>query len=574
MIGSELLTVLNYIKYFKIMHLIRYVCFIDSLDDLVEAMDIDNRRRFFIDVILKYDNRNVNLNRSILRNYSFCDKIVLDLIKNQTILTKERNCIVIFLIDLMPNVEKVDFLLNCLFCISKDLYQTKEYDILINLELGESDTINLSQKLLLNIINLNSDLNIDFINCLTKFLIEKKLSISPISVLRLSPIFEKEIFKLNYLLNEILCYLKIEKYDEGLFLSTLNMHYSGVNNLSKVIEKYCFLCKDNKNIYILSMVSSDIKDDEVLNLMIDNGYKNLNSFFFKCDFSRLRYKAPISITQNKAYMESILSDNICSFIEKINQSANKELTRLTSVLMKSGSVNWSFFYLSNFLRLININDVVRINILRSIDLKLFERIHYGTSLSNIVLGVILKKIGEEYSLKRVEILLKSYILDNGKQLEISKLSIEDIVLLNFKDILGKKPKDIEKVCSLIGMFIEKKYRPDESLGQDYIFNADSYVFKNKKFKELELYVPRTSHELIDVGQYMKNCLGESLMYESIVKKNRYIIFIKKGNRVKFCLSLNSIFEFIELKGIYNSEPNEELLDEIKRIKFFKYFLNY
>ena len=178
-------------------------------------------------------------------------------------------------------------------------------------------------------------------------------------------------------------------------------------------------------------------------------------------------------------------------------------------------------------------------------LKLISTLYYKTGMSHIDIS-------------------ESILNDILNQLELIKNSNKYQFA---KDEIKKYKKNIKSIEDLHSFFSNNIIRyikqEDFNLNQDKIYNLE-----NLSFESFSLYIPKTNHELIKLGESLDICVGDGYYGEQILSNDIYIIVLQQGNEFKYCIEWNIFHKTIKQStGKRNIEMNPSL--KIKLSKFLK-----
>jgi hypothetical protein len=120
--------------------------------------------------------------------------------------------------------------------------------------------------------------------------------------------------------------------------------------------------------------------------------------------------------------------------------------------------------------------------------------------------------------------------------------------IEIDQILPEKPKSIRELHSLFSRECEKIEVPKNSLKQDLDY-LDNMEFS----KGLRLFVPRTTHDLITIGNQLQICVGNGLYAQKVLKKQCNIIAIKnEEGKFTNCIEFHKN-HIIQGRGYRNSD---------------------
>ena len=247
------------------------------------------------------------------------------------------------------------------------------------------------------------------------------------------------------------------------------------------------------------------------------------------------------------------------------KSSKKSLSHinylLDGIFLREERLFWSYY-----LKTLDFNYDLRLNFLK--DIKDYS-IHTVPEEDVIDL---LSEMRTYFNDKKILSLLKTLYLRTGmSHIDISEYVISDIIsqlkLIKESDKyefaikeVKKHRKDIKDIKLLheflsnrIIRYIEQK---DFPLEQDNIYFLESF-----SFKDLNLYVPKTNHELISIGDELDICVGDGYYSESIKNKEIFIITLKSNDTHIYCIEWNILYKSIIQ---CNTEKNKEMDPELKR----------
>lgn len=158
-----------------------------------------------------------------------------------------------------------------------------------------------------------------------------------------------------------------------------------------------------------------------------------------------------------------------------------------------------------------------------------------------------------YNSKRIVTLFSNYEEDDF---------LEDTVImyktlfendLEIDNILPKKPKKIRELHEIFSRECSKIKRPKRDLNQNLDFDG---IDINEEFK---IIIPKTTHDLIDVGNILSICVGNGYYGKKVLNKESSIIvlFNKIEKRVSYCVEYDKN-DIIQARGFANSNMNANL----------------
>jgi hypothetical protein len=117
-------------------------------------------------------------------------------------------------------------------------------------------------------------------------------------------------------------------------------------------------------------------------------------------------------------------------------------------------------------------------------------------------------------------------------------------------ILPEKPKNIRELHSIFSRECEKIEVPKNSLKQDL-----DYLDNQPFLDGLTLFVPKTTHDLITIGNQLQICVGNGLYAQKVLKKQCNIVAVKnKDGKFTNCIEFHKN-HIIQGRGYRNSDMN-------------------
>ena len=129
-----------------------------------------------------------------------------------------------------------------------------------------------------------------------------------------------------------------------------------------------------------------------------------------------------------------------------------------------------------------------------------------------------------------------------------------------EDVLPKKPKTIDDI--FVNMQLTLKYAQEKniSLKQESILGLDK-----KTVLDCEIFIPRKHYDLVKCGAVMGQCVGDGNYTMEINKGNSKIILLKKDNKFKYCIELDSKNR-VRMSGAYkNNKIPDKYLKEVRNL---------
>lgn len=169
-----------------------------------------------------------------------------------------------------------------------------------------------------------------------------------------------------------------------------------------------------------------------------------------------------------------------------------------------------------------------------------------------------------YNEKRVVSLFANY--SESDYLEdtiiMYKRLFENDIMIN--DILPKKPKNIRELHDIFMRECKKIKTPNIGLKQDKIDYLEGLEVKGLKFM-----IPKTAHDLIDIGNKLSICVGNGYYAEKILNKRSNIIALTSSSgKYLYCIEFSNNC-IIQAKGLRNSNLDNESCNIVAQILFQK-----
>tara|TARA_Y100000034_G_scaffold137007_1_gene218333 strand:- start:7532 stop:9223 length:1692 start_codon:yes stop_codon:yes gene_type:complete len=256
----------------------------------------------------------------------------------------------------------------------------------------------------------------------------------------------------------------------------------------------------------------------------------------------------------------------------IPPTKNKELKEIVSLNNKN--VLKSFY--SNFFKeeevnipLLNITYIIK-KIRPDIDDQLLLPLLNGSKIKkNMDFKIsessinFLKQILSPYNDKRIVKIFNNERICYVLNIENLEFTLKNIVNFKLDPILicGRKPKSLSLILSSLNISAEKRKQKKIELKQDEI----SFMH-GEKIGDYTVIVPETNHDLIDYGDFLNNCIGNSVYSKNVLNKLSFIIALLKDGKVYACLEFNKDKGLIQFKGFQNSIVKLNMLEELKLLQ--------
>lgn len=127
--------------------------------------------------------------------------------------------------------------------------------------------------------------------------------------------------------------------------------------------------------------------------------------------------------------------------------------------------------------------------------------------------------------------------------------------LEIDQVLPPKPKNIREIHTILTRESSKIKQLKYKLNQDDFYNGIMVG-------EYEIFIPQTSHDLIEIGNQLSICVGNGYYAEQILKKYSKVLCLKKDNKFKYCIefSYSSNNIIIQARGFANANMDKKLVD--------------
>lgn len=167
----------------------------------------------------------------------------------------------------------------------------------------------------------------------------------------------------------------------------------------------------------------------------------------------------------------------------------------------------------------------------------------------------LRKLIKAYGRERREILLNNLMMDTNIFI------LEDLIRIH-KDypgiVLPEKPKNFLELHDYLASEQRKLATIDRAIPYKREFEA----INRAKVDDLEIVLPKSTHELVNWGQRMSNCLGS---YANLAVKREVVLFAAmKGEEMAYNVSIRGK-KLEQFYGPYNRAPDEN--DKKKVVDF-------
>ena len=136
-------------------------------------------------------------------------------------------------------------------------------------------------------------------------------------------------------------------------------------------------------------------------------------------------------------------------------------------------------------------------------------------------------------------------------------------------IQKKNFSSYHKLHDELSIILSKMNQPNFELSQaiNESFNNKTLNIKNEKF---EIYVPKTNHELIELGIKFSHCVGNGYYADQILRKESFIIVLKQENQLITCIefdyNLSKIKQSYQKNNVYYNIDINVFSELIKNYK--------
>lgn len=231
----------------------------------------------------------------------------------------------------------------------------------------------------------------------------------------------------------------------------------------------------------------------------------------------------------------------------------------------------AFFAIQNILPEIDEHFILKLKDLSNSHLKMIDKYR---DYFNKITTLILKK--ENISLEKQF----HFIINEIKEDSLDKISeylfddtikmYEHLILKEWQPKNFKKRfKNIIELHDYLSLELKKRNQENFRLNQDIENTCGNKIGKNKY-----IYIPKTNHELIEIGDYLNICVGNGVYANDILNKKLYIITIKEKNKIIACVSLEQkTLKIIECNGFSNKPIRLKQEESALLFKIMKESLN-
>lgn len=164
----------------------------------------------------------------------------------------------------------------------------------------------------------------------------------------------------------------------------------------------------------------------------------------------------------------------------------------------------------------------------------------------------LQNMLNSYNEKRVVGLFSNYQEDDFLEdtVEMYGRLFENDIEIN--EVLPKQPKNIRELHTIFWRELAKVKVPKKTLKQE-LPHLDQ-----KNIGDFKVFVPQTTHDLINIGNTLSICVGNGYYAEKILRSQCNIIaLVDKGGRYKYCIEFHR-GQIIQARGFANENANKEL----------------
>lgn len=125
----------------------------------------------------------------------------------------------------------------------------------------------------------------------------------------------------------------------------------------------------------------------------------------------------------------------------------------------------------------------------------------------------------------------------------------------------RRVRTFEELTSLLANLYNFSCQEDFKLPQERIL-----YLEGKKVLGLEVHVPKTNYELIELGNSLHICVGEGYYANLVRNKNSFIIILRNKERSVYCVELDRrSLEVKQAKSFFNDEADALLKKQLDKI---------
>ena len=188
-------------------------------------------------------------------------------------------------------------------------------------------------------------------------------------------------------------------------------------------------------------------------------------------------------------------------------------------------------------------------------LPLVKKYSHSAFISSDLL-VPLQNMLSGYNEKRVVSLFSCYEEDDFLEdtVEMYGRLFENDIEIN--EILPKQPKNIRELHTIFWRELAKVKVPKRTLVQTLPH------LEKKSIGDYEVFIPQSSHDLINIGNSLSICVGNGYYADKIMKKQCNIIALTdKNGRYKFCVEFHKN-TILQARGFANENAPAALRNQI------------
>lgn len=396
-----------------------------------------------------------------------------------------------------------------------------------------------------------------------------KLSEEKIKILIDSGFSLKKNRESKHILDNIYFYIKNEgelshKVICHFYKTIGDFHFGSKTYLKKIIIEISklILSKDD-SLLIDNETKTSFFVNEDLGSLLDKvlvrkfSVKEKNNTVWKL---KIKYNKKNNIEYNLIFHDIIRKYPIDEFVKQDNYKFTKIVknkTILKNLYIKTFQGNYIIPY---YYRAIASLKNLFPNIDEQLFIKIFdydyEFLKYLFDANNGIKEILNSKMLNEHFSERKIFNILTYSLTSKEIESMSKNYFNDIInvynnliLKEWKPSFKKKHKNIILLHDYLNSEMKKQSQENFSLNQE-----DIYYLDDQKIDEYLIKVPKTNHDLIEVGSTLHHCVGNGSYSLEVLKKKIYIVTMYKDKKIQGCVAIsrnNGVYRVNESRSYHN-----------------------
>lgn len=240
-------------------------------------------------------------------------------------------------------------------------------------------------------------------------------------------------------------------------------------------------------------------------------------------------------------------------LEEILNIKNKALLKQFYTVLHNPTTNKSNTEMLNLIFLVK---KIFPNVDEQLLLPLMKFYSHSAFISSDLL-LPLQNMLQIYNEKRVISIFSSYEKDDFLEdtVEMYQRIFDNDLEIN--EIMPKAPKNIRELHSIFWRELSKIKVPKNKLNQQ----LDS--LKGAIVGNFKIFVPETTHDLINIGNTLSICVGNGYYGEKVMKKQSQIVsLVNSENKYCYCVEFSKT-NIIQARGFANKEMDRELQSKLQ-----------